>query len=170
MPPSRGAIQGSARFSTDAQVTGSRRPMTPRSVKATTASTSKFKFSKQQVAGRLRELKNLFEEGLLRLRLPYLVVGGVGFYERKEVKDVLAYLRLVLNPRDSVAFHRVVNVPPRGLGSKSVEEIDRAAAAAGSGPAVPRRVGGRGVKVKVPVQDIALGQLHHGVPGPGPGL
>jgi len=58
----------------------------------------------------------------------------VGFYERKEVKDVLAYHRLVLNPRDSVAFHRVVNVPPRGIGSKSVEEIDRAAAAAGTSP------------------------------------
>jgi DNA helicase-2/ATP-dependent DNA helicase PcrA len=57
------------------------------------------------------------------------VVGGVGFYERKEVKDVLAYLRLVLNPRDAVAFRRVVNVPPRGVGAKTLEEIERAAAA-----------------------------------------
>jgi DNA helicase-2/ATP-dependent DNA helicase PcrA len=55
----------------------------------------------------------------------------VGFYERKEVKDVLAYLRLVLNPRDAVAFRRVVNVPPRGIGAKTVEEIDRVAAAGG---------------------------------------
>jgi DNA helicase-2/ATP-dependent DNA helicase PcrA len=66
--------------------------------------------------------------------LPYLVVGGVGFYERKEVKDVLAYLRLVLNPRDAVAFRRVVNVPPRGIGAKTVEEIDRGAAAGGVSP------------------------------------
>jgi len=83
---------------------------------------------------RMNAQSRLFEEGLLRLRLPYLVVGGVGFYERREVKDVLAYLRLVLNPRDAVAFRRVVNVPPRGLGAKTVEEIDRAAAAAGESP------------------------------------
>jgi DNA helicase-2/ATP-dependent DNA helicase PcrA len=83
---------------------------------------------------RMNAQSRLFEEGLLRLRLPYLVVGGVGFYERKEVKDVLAYLRLVLNPRDAVAFRRVVNVPPRGLGAKTVEEIDRAAAAGGESP------------------------------------
>jgi DNA helicase-2/ATP-dependent DNA helicase PcrA len=80
---------------------------------------------------RMNAQSRLFEEGLLRLRLPYLVLGGVGFYERKEVKDVLAYLRLVLNPRDAVAFRRVVNVPPRGIGAKTVEEIDRVAAAGG---------------------------------------
>jgi DNA helicase-2/ATP-dependent DNA helicase PcrA len=76
----------------------------------------------------------LFEEGLLRQRLPYLVVGGVGFYERKEVRDVLAYLRLVQNPRDAVAFRRVVNVPSRGIGAKTVEEIERAAGAGGESP------------------------------------
>src|SRR5262245_1492873 len=69
----------------------------------------------------------LIEEGLLRLRIPYMVVGGVGFYERREVKDVLAYLRLVLNPRDGVAFRRVVNVPPRGIGDKTLGEIDKLA-------------------------------------------
>jgi DNA helicase-2/ATP-dependent DNA helicase PcrA len=67
---------------------------------------------------RMNAQSRLFEEALLRLRLPYLVVGGVGFYERREVKDVLAYLRLVLNPRDAVAFRRVVNVPPRGSGRR----------------------------------------------------
>ena len=67
----------------------------------------------------------LFEEGLLRRRIPYAVVGGVGFYERREVKDALAYLRLVANPGDSAAFARVVNVPPRGIGAKTVEEIER---------------------------------------------
>src|SRR5262245_56724735 len=69
----------------------------------------------------------LIEEGLLRLRIPYMVVGGVGFYERREVKDVLAYLRLVLNPRDGVAFRRVVNVPARGIGDKTLGEIDKLA-------------------------------------------
>jgi DNA helicase-2/ATP-dependent DNA helicase PcrA len=58
----------------------------------------------------------------------------VGFYERREVKDVLAYLRLITRPDDSVAFHRVVNVPPRGIGARTVEEIDSAAAAASESP------------------------------------
>jgi DNA helicase-2/ATP-dependent DNA helicase PcrA len=81
---------------------------------------------------RMNAQSRLIEEGLLRLRIPYLVVGGVGFYERREVKDVLAYLRLVLNPRDGVAFRRVVNVPPRGIGARTLEEIDRVARARGS--------------------------------------
>jgi DNA helicase-2/ATP-dependent DNA helicase PcrA len=76
---------------------------------------------------RMNAMSRLFEEGLLRLGLPYLVLGGVGFYERKEVKDLLAYLRLALNPRDSVAFRRVVNVPPRGVGARTLEAIDRLA-------------------------------------------
>ncbi len=83
---------------------------------------------------RMNAQSRLFEEGLLRLRLPYLVVGGVGFYERKEVKDLLAYLRLAHNPRDAVAFRRVVNVPPRGLGAKALEGIEAAAAARGESP------------------------------------
>ncbi len=83
---------------------------------------------------RMNAQSRLFEEALLRARLPYLVLGGVGFYERREVKDVLAYLRLAANPRDSVAFHRVVNVPPRGIGARTVEEIDRTAAARGTSP------------------------------------
>jgi DNA helicase-2/ATP-dependent DNA helicase PcrA len=81
---------------------------------------------------RMNAQSRLFEEALLRARLPYLVLGGVGFYERKEVKDLLAYLRLMANPKDSVAFHRIVNVPPRGVGARTVEEIDHAAASAGS--------------------------------------
>ena len=83
---------------------------------------------------RMNAQSRLFEEHLLRLRLPYLVLGGVGFYERKEVKDLLAYLRLAMNPRDAVAFHRVVNVPPRGIGARTIEEIDRVAAQHGRSP------------------------------------
>jgi DNA helicase-2/ATP-dependent DNA helicase PcrA len=52
----------------------------------------------------------------------------VGFYERKEVKDVLAYLRLVANPEDAVAFRRILNVPPRGIGARTLEELERVAA------------------------------------------
>lgn len=62
----------------------------------------------------------LLEETLIRYSIPYRVVGGVQFYERKEVKDVLAYLRLIANPADWVSIERVINVPARGIGPKAV--------------------------------------------------
>jgi DNA helicase-2/ATP-dependent DNA helicase PcrA len=68
-----------------------------------------------------------FEEELVRRRIPYVVVGGMKFYERAEVKDVLAYLRLAARPDDDLAFRRVVNVPARGIGAAT---LDRLAAAA----------------------------------------
>jgi DNA helicase-2/ATP-dependent DNA helicase PcrA len=83
---------------------------------------------------RMNAQSRLFEEGLMRHRIPYEVVGGVGFYERKEVKDLLSYLRLILNPRDPIALRRVINVPPRGIGDKTVDEVARAAAARGVSP------------------------------------
>ena len=61
------------------------------------------------------------EDSLLRFGIPYQIVGGVRFYERKEIKDVLAYIRLVYQLDDMVSFRRVVNVPPRGIGDKSLE-------------------------------------------------
>lgn len=61
------------------------------------------------------------EEQFLRHNLPYKIVGGVRFYERKEIKDVLAYVRFVYQPEDTVSFGRIVNLPPRGLGSKSLD-------------------------------------------------
>ena len=63
---------------------------------------------------RMNAQSRLLEEALMRQGLPYQVLGGVGFYERREVKDLLAYLRLVRNPRDPVALRRVLNVPPAG--------------------------------------------------------
>ena len=63
----------------------------------------------------------------MRRRIPYIVVGGMKFYERAEVKDVLAYLRLAARPEDDLAFRRVVNVPARGIGAAT---LDRLAAAA----------------------------------------
>ena len=73
----------------------------------------------------------LFEEGLRRQGVAYAVVGGVGFYDRKEVKDLVAYLRLVSNAADAVALRRIVNVPPRGVGPRSLEEAERLAAERG---------------------------------------
>jgi DNA helicase-2/ATP-dependent DNA helicase PcrA len=64
-----------------------------------------------------------FETELLRRRIPYRVVGSLKFYEREEIKDALALLALVVNPRDEVAFRRVVNKPARGIGGASIEKI-----------------------------------------------
>ena len=68
------------------------------------------------------------EEAFVRAGLAYRLVGGVRFYGRKEIKDVLAYLRLIYNPDDSVSFRRVVNVPARGLGDKTIEQLETLAA------------------------------------------
>lgn len=73
-----------------------------------------------------------FEDELVRARLPYLLVGGTRFYERAEVKDALAYLRLLSNPDDDVSFRRVVNVPARGVGTTTLEGLAAAAATRGS--------------------------------------
>ncbi|MFN2582929.1 MAG: ATP-dependent helicase, partial [Candidatus Dormibacteria bacterium] len=75
-----------------------------------------------------------FEEVFLRRGIPYRLVGGIRFYERKEVKDVLAYLRLCANPRDAVSFGRVVNVPRRKIGDRTVAELERLARRKGISP------------------------------------
>jgi len=72
-----------------------------------------------------------FETALIRAALPYQLVGGTPFYERREVKDVLAYLRLIVNPADDVSFRRIVNVPRRGLGDSSVDRLADEAARRG---------------------------------------
>ncbi|MEK7561955.1 MAG: UvrD-helicase domain-containing protein, partial [Patescibacteria group bacterium] len=61
------------------------------------------------------------EEVFIRWGIPYRIVGGVRFYARKEIKDIMAYLRLIYQPQDSISFDRVVNVPARGLGAKSLQ-------------------------------------------------
>ena len=63
------------------------------------------------------------EEAMVRAEVPYRVVGGTKFYDRKEVKDVLAYLRVLVNPDDEVSWRRIVNVPKRGVGDQSVAKL-----------------------------------------------
>lgn len=63
------------------------------------------------------------EDALRRKNIPYRIYGGLSFYQRKEVKDLLAYFRLVINPKDEEAFRRVINYPKRGIGDTSVEKI-----------------------------------------------
>jgi DNA helicase-2/ATP-dependent DNA helicase PcrA len=64
-----------------------------------------------------------FERAFMDYRLPYKLVGGVRFYDRKEIRDIVAYLHLIVNPQDIVSFMRVINVPARGIGEKSVQKI-----------------------------------------------
>ncbi len=71
------------------------------------------------------------EETFVRYGVPYRLVGGTRFYERREIKDIIAYLRLIHNPYDSVSLTRIVNVPPRGIGQRSFDELSRRAKASG---------------------------------------
>lgn len=63
------------------------------------------------------------EESLIRTNIPYRIYGGLKFYARKEIKDIVAYLRVVHNPKDSVSWERIINVPPKGIGDKSKEAL-----------------------------------------------
>jgi DNA helicase-2/ATP-dependent DNA helicase PcrA len=74
----------------------------------------------------------LFEEALRRMRIEYNIVGGFSFYERAEVKDVIAYLKLAMNPFDDIALLRVINTPARGLGKTSLDELQKHAKANGA--------------------------------------
>lgn len=66
----------------------------------------------------------VFEEVFMRAALPYKVVGGLRFYERKEVKDLLAYLRVLANPNDEMSLRRIINVPKRGIGDRALDYVD----------------------------------------------
>jgi DNA helicase-2/ATP-dependent DNA helicase PcrA len=76
---------------------------------------------------RTNSQSRLVEEALRRYNISYTMVGGFSFYERAEIKDLLAYLRLVRNPHDSMAFQRVVNTPVRGIGKTTLEILERLA-------------------------------------------
>ena len=67
----------------------------------------------------------VMEEAFLTMRIPHILVGGQRFYERKEIKDMLAYLRLTWNPRDDVSLRRSINMPPRGIGATSISNIEK---------------------------------------------
>ena len=72
---------------------------------------------------RVNAQSRAMEDGCLRRAIPYRLIGGVRFYQRREVKDVIAYLRVVQNPYDDVSLLRVINVPPRGIGQRTVEQL-----------------------------------------------
>ncbi len=82
------------------------------------------------VVYRTNAQSRVFEEGFLGEGIPYRVVGGVGFYARTEIKDMMAYLRYIVNPSDAVAFRRIVNVPRRSIGQQTLASLVDAANAA----------------------------------------
>lgn len=76
---------------------------------------------------RTNSQSRVFEEAMRRASLAYNIVGGFSFYERMEVRDIIAYLKLAMNPHDSIALQRVINTPPRGIGKVTLDEIENRA-------------------------------------------
>ena len=77
---------------------------------------------------RVNAQSRVLEEALVRRRIPYYIVGGLRFYDQREIKDLVAYLRVILNPADAISLERMIGVPPRGIGSKTVEVMTSVAA------------------------------------------
>ena len=86
------------------------------------------KYSDFAVLYRTNAQSRVIEEFLMRSGIPYKVMGGLRFYDRKEIKDIIAYLRLIHNPNDSLSFERIINEPKRGIGKTTVEKIASIAA------------------------------------------
>lgn len=80
---------------------------------------------------RTNSQSRVFEEAMRRASLSYNIVGGFSFYERMEVRDIIAYLKLAMNPHDSIALQRVINTPPRGIGKMTLDEIETRARESG---------------------------------------
>jgi len=88
-------------------------------------------YGHQAILYRTNAQSRVFEEELMKYDVPYTIVGGQRFYERAEIKDVMAYLRLLVNPKDDAALRRIVNKPARGIGKASFDKVEELAAARG---------------------------------------
>lgn len=86
--------------------------------------TNKRTFNDFAVLFRTNAQSRVIEDSLRRKGISYVIVGGIRFYERKEIKDILAYLKLVVNPSDNVSFRRAVNFPARGIGKVSLDKLE----------------------------------------------
>lgn len=83
----------------------------------------KRKYSDFAILYRTNAQSRVMEEVLLKSNIEYSIVGGIKFYDRKEIKDILAYLRLIANPDDDISLQRVINVPKRGIGASSIDKL-----------------------------------------------
>ena len=84
-----------------------------------------FKYSDYVVLYRMNSQSRAIEDILRREDIPYKIVGGLKFYERKEIKDIIAYLRLIANPADNLSLERIINEPKRGVGKTSIENVEK---------------------------------------------
>lgn len=89
--------------------------------------TAGYQLKQMAILYRTNAQSRIFEDQLLKANLPYKIIGGHKFYDRKEIRDVLAYLQLVANPQDSLSFQRVINEPKRGIGQGSLAKLQQAA-------------------------------------------
>lgn len=86
-----------------------------------------FQFSDYAILYRTNAQSRIFEESLRKRNIPYKIYGGLSFYQRKEIKDLLSYFRLVINPKDNEAFKRIINYPARGIGQTSLTKLEQSA-------------------------------------------
>ena len=91
------------------------------------AANGNYKWGDMAVLYRTNAQSRSIEESLVRWGVPYVVVGGLRFYDRREIKDILSYLRLLINPADTVSLLRVMNVPKRGIGKTTIQRVTDAA-------------------------------------------
>ena len=84
-----------------------------------------FLFSDYAILYRTNAQSRIFEESLRKRNIPYKIYGGLSFYQRKEIKDLLSYFRLVINPKDNEAFKRIINYPARGIGQTSLTKLEQ---------------------------------------------
>ncbi len=97
----------------------------------TTINDTEGSYSDCAIFYRTNAQSRVLEEQLRARAIPYKLIGGMKFYERMEIKDILAYMKLVLNPGDDIAFKRIINVPARGIGKTTVDRLDEFASARG---------------------------------------
>lgn len=86
-----------------------------------------YKYSDFSILYRMNTQSRAIEEILVREDIPYKIIGGLKFYERKEIKDIIAYLRLIYNPNDNLSLIRIINEPKRGIGKTSLEQVQKIA-------------------------------------------
>lgn len=86
-----------------------------------------LRFSDFAILYRTNAQSRIFEEALRKRNIPYKIYGGLSFYQRKEIKDLLAWFRMVINPDDNEALKRVINYPARGIGDTTLAKLERTA-------------------------------------------